>query len=219
MLDLIAEGYELWERVEPAESADSAGSPQRQGLRPVESVGISCGKQEALDKTQLIRTPPAFPKAPRYGPSADSADSASPVSVEECLWWIRGVCPLLPEDLEYISRQLAALDQKRVPTAALWYINAWHRAAAAEPEARKKESAGRYAANSVLSSERPAPLPDFTRGLRREPDKPRVLKEGQRMAWTIVLDGKCFSMLGQAMSYQQALEAAQARWPKATVKK
>lgn len=216
MLDLMAEGNALWTA---AETADSAESAQRRAVQVADELRIGCGKQGVVEDPQGIRSSSAPPNPHGYEVSAESAESAAPVSFEQCIHWIRDACPLLPADLEYVCRRLAVIGTGRAPTAALWYINAWTKAAEAEPVEHKKDNAGRRAANAVLSRRGAVPLPEITPKPQRQLRSPKLLKDGQRMAWTVVLGNKRLTMAGVAMSYQQALEAAQARWPGAEVEK
>jgi len=73
-----------------------------------------------------------------------------PITLSEWLDWIEARCPINAGDRRYIADRLKWLHPERLATPCRWYVQAWTKAAAAEPKEHRKENAGRREANQNL---------------------------------------------------------------------
>lgn len=136
-----------------------------------------------------------------------------PETLDDWLTWIEVRCPINADDRRHLAGRLKWLAPTKLATTCRWYAQAWAKAAADEPERRRKENAGRRAANASLLPPRVATLAKATHHPRQQHSgAPEPLPAGVRMSWTLRVDGRRLAIAGGPMTEEEVLASAHARW-------
>lgn len=95
---------------------------------------------------------------PAYPEPLATSDSQAPAERHIDPPWLAYAahhCALVPDDRRYLLHHLATRPEAEAMKVARHYVEAWAAGAAAEPQAQRRDNAGRRTANAMLRGTTP----------------------------------------------------------------
>lgn len=103
---------------------------------------------QALEAAKAVWPVYPEPTAPTQAPAASHP-------VAPWMAYIKRHCNMAPDDVGFVDCRLSLLPEAKAMQLARQYTEAWAAGAAAEPQAQRRDNAGRRAANAMLRGAAP----------------------------------------------------------------